>query len=90
MSPPDMLSPTPSAAALCDRRRALRHYKRAIAALQSEDYRDLPVSLRTQLLRRLCRERDNLLQQIARENKPGKAVPSVPMPLLRAPCIPSR
>jgi predicted metal-binding protein len=45
-------------------RRALYHYQRAIAALRSEPYRDMPPALRADLLSRLRRERDALLQQM--------------------------
>lgn len=60
MPSPGLLRPPPPAA---DSQRALRHYERAIAALRSAPYRDMPPALRTDLLRRLQRERDALLDR---------------------------
>jgi len=45
-------------------RRALYHYQRAIAALRSEPYWDMPPALRADLLRRLRRERNALLRRV--------------------------
>lgn len=50
--------------------RALCHYDRALAALRGEGYRDLPPSLRTELLGRLGRERIALLRKIVRQGRP--------------------
>jgi hypothetical protein len=56
---------------------ALRHYERAIAALHSEPYRGMPPDLRTDLLRRLCDQRDALLRHIAHANpRPDFTLPS--------------
>ncbi|NBB75569.1 MAG: hypothetical protein GVY35_18135 [Bacteroidetes bacterium] len=56
--------PAASRSAVC---RALCHYDRALAALRGEGYRDLPPSLRTELLERLGRERIALLRKIVRQ-----------------------
>jgi hypothetical protein len=48
----------------------LCHYDRALAALRGEGYRDLPPSLRTELLERLGRERIALLRKIVRQGRP--------------------
>jgi len=75
--------PSPPAA---ESQQALHHYNQAIAALRSEPYRDMPPDLRADLLRRLRRERDTLLQQMPRSGPTAASRPTVKLPraLLRA------